>query len=234
MARALGLVAQLRRRRDRRRPAAPRRVFVRRARSRSTRRGRCGGRAARRRPGTGRAAVAVDGRRTPSATRASGEPVRHRRRLVHADRLRRLRPRVDAGHRRGAARRRRHRPREHRRRVARQRRAASSSSFAPNAIVDGPGPDFIVFENPFASAGSSTDLFAEPGEVSVSDDGTTWQTFPCIADVRRLGDRRHGVGAALRLVRRVARRLLDARERHLAVRSGRGAAATPSTSPTSA
>jgi hypothetical protein len=52
-------------------------------------------------------------------------------------------------------------------------------SFAPNAIVDGPGPDFIVFENPFWIGGSPSDVFAEPGEVSVSDDGTTWQTFPC-------------------------------------------------------
>jgi hypothetical protein len=52
-------------------------------------------------------------------------------------------------------------------------------SFAPNAIVDGPGPDFIVFENPFWIGGSASDVYAEPGEVSVSDDGTTWQTFPC-------------------------------------------------------
>jgi hypothetical protein len=52
-------------------------------------------------------------------------------------------------------------------------------SFAPDAIVDGPGPDFIVFENPFWVAGNSDDVYAEPGEVSVSDDGVTWQTFPC-------------------------------------------------------
>jgi len=52
-------------------------------------------------------------------------------------------------------------------------------SFAPNAIVDGPGPDFIVFENPFWIEGSPGGVYAEPGEVSVSDDGTTWQTFPC-------------------------------------------------------
>jgi hypothetical protein len=52
-------------------------------------------------------------------------------------------------------------------------------SFAPNAIVDGPGPDFIVFENPFWIAGDSTDVYAEPGQVSVSDDGTTWTAFPC-------------------------------------------------------
>jgi hypothetical protein len=52
-------------------------------------------------------------------------------------------------------------------------------SFGPNAIVDGPGPDFIVFENPFFIGGSSNNLYAEPGEVSVSDDGTTWHVFPC-------------------------------------------------------
>jgi len=52
-------------------------------------------------------------------------------------------------------------------------------SFAPNAIVDGPGPDFIVFENPFWIAGSSSEVYAEPGEVSVSDDGVTWTTFAC-------------------------------------------------------
>ena len=55
-------------------------------------------------------------------------------------------------------------------------------SFGANAIVDGPGPDFIVFENAFiAGAASSGEVFAEPGEVSVSDDGTTWKTFPCTA-----------------------------------------------------
>lgn len=52
-------------------------------------------------------------------------------------------------------------------------------SFAPNAIVDGPGPDFVVFENPFWIGGSSSSVYAEPGEVSVSDDGATWHTFPC-------------------------------------------------------
>jgi len=56
-------------------------------------------------------------------------------------------------------------------------------SFAPNAIVDGPGADFIVFENPFWIGGGSTNVYAEPGEVSVSDDGTTWQTFPCTPTV---------------------------------------------------
>ena len=28
-------------------------------------------------------------------------------------------------------------------------------------------------------AGDSTDVYAEPGQVSVSDDGTTWTAFPC-------------------------------------------------------
>jgi hypothetical protein len=47
-------------------------------------------------------------------------------------------------------------------------------------IMDGPGPDFIVFENPFYIGGDPTNPFAEPGEVSVSEDGKTWTTFPCV------------------------------------------------------
>lgn len=57
-------------------------------------------------------------------------------------------------------------------------------SFEPNAIVDGPGPDFIVFENAFLygkdDAGQPL-VYAEPGIVSVSDDGTTWKSYPCTA-----------------------------------------------------
>ena len=45
--------------------------------------------------------------------------------------------------------------------------------FDPPGIVDGPGPDLIVFENAF-----STD-FPEPGEVAVSEDGETWSVFAC-------------------------------------------------------
>jgi hypothetical protein len=52
-------------------------------------------------------------------------------------------------------------------------------SFEPNAIVDGPGVDFLVFENSFWPNGDSSRVNAELGEVSVSDDGTTWKTFPC-------------------------------------------------------
>jgi hypothetical protein len=44
--------------------------------------------------------------------------------------------------------------------------------FDAPGIVDGPGPDLIVFENPF-------DDFPEPGEVAVSEDGVTWAVFPC-------------------------------------------------------
>jgi hypothetical protein len=51
--------------------------------------------------------------------------------------------------------------------------------FAPNAIVDGPGVDFIVFENAFYVGGDPNVVYADPGEVSVSDDGTTWVAFPC-------------------------------------------------------
>jgi hypothetical protein len=56
-------------------------------------------------------------------------------------------------------------------------------SFAPNAIVDGPGADFIVFENPFWIADNSNNVYAEPGEVSVSDDGVSWTAFPCAPTV---------------------------------------------------
>ena len=54
--------------------------------------------------------------------------------------------------------------------------------FGGNAIVDGPGADFIVFENPFDIAGDPTDPYAEPGVVSVSEDGVTWVDFPCAKD----------------------------------------------------
>jgi hypothetical protein len=70
-------------------------------------------------------------------------------------------------------------------------------SFAPNAIMDGPGVDFIVFENPFVEDGT-TFLYAEPGEVSVSNDLETWSTFPCTQTTQD--------------------GLLESRQRHLAVR----------------
>ncbi len=49
------------------------------------------------------------------------------------------------------------------------------------AIVDGEGPDFVVFENPFEPSGDPNSVMAEPAEVAVSDDGVTWTAFPCTA-----------------------------------------------------
>ncbi|EYF08362.1 putative lipoprotein [Chondromyces apiculatus DSM 436] len=54
--------------------------------------------------------------------------------------------------------------------------------FGGNTIVNGPGPDFIVFENPFIIGGDPEKVFKELGEVSVSADGETWTTFSCQAD----------------------------------------------------
>ncbi|MDH3519244.1 MAG: hypothetical protein OEM49_02210 [Myxococcales bacterium] len=55
-------------------------------------------------------------------------------------------------------------------------------AFDDNIIVDGPGVDFTVFENPFFGTGAFEvidALFSEAGEVSVSQDGSTWFTYPC-------------------------------------------------------
>lgn len=60
--------------------------------------------------------------------------------------------------------------------------------FENNAVVDGPGPDFIVFENPFvAGCSDPSKVYAELGEVSVSDNGTDWVTFPCTATAYPFG-----------------------------------------------
>ncbi len=59
-------------------------------------------------------------------------------------------------------------------------------SFEPNTIIDGPGVDLIVFENAFSYGGAHR-IFADPGEVSVSDDGVTWATFPCTATAAPYG-----------------------------------------------
>jgi hypothetical protein len=53
--------------------------------------------------------------------------------------------------------------------------------FGERAIEDGSGADFIVFENAFWPGGDASAVFAEPGEVSVSEDGKTWKTFACDA-----------------------------------------------------
>ena len=44
-------------------------------------------------------------------------------------------------------------------------------AFAHNAIVDGPGDDFVVFENAFFVDGDESQVFAELAEVAISEDG---------------------------------------------------------------
>lgn len=51
--------------------------------------------------------------------------------------------------------------------------------FGADDLVDGDGPDFIVFENPFWAGGDEHAPYKELGEVSVSEDGVTWRAFPC-------------------------------------------------------
>ena len=57
-------------------------------------------------------------------------------------------------------------------------------AFIDNIIVDGPGPDFIVFENAFfksfvpSDPNQAASVFAEPGSVAVSQDGIVWVPFP--------------------------------------------------------
>ncbi len=54
-------------------------------------------------------------------------------------------------------------------------------SFDPSIIVDRPGVDFVVFENAFYAGLDHSRPFVELGEVSVSEDGENWTTFPCTA-----------------------------------------------------
>lgn len=46
-------------------------------------------------------------------------------------------------------------------------------------LADGPGPDLMVFENPFWVGCDSADVFAELGEVAVSENGHDWYAWPC-------------------------------------------------------
>ena len=59
--------------------------------------------------------------------------------------------------------------------------------FAPSTIVDGPGPDFIVFENAFTIEDGSGSPFAELGTVAVSEDGEHFDSFPCTATTEPYG-----------------------------------------------
>ena len=51
--------------------------------------------------------------------------------------------------------------------------------FGAHSLTDGAGPDFVVFENAFWPGGDQSQVYAELGEVSVSEDGETWQAFDC-------------------------------------------------------
>jgi len=56
-------------------------------------------------------------------------------------------------------------------------------AFTDNVVVDGPGPDFTVFENAFLLRGATTlPPFAEPATVQASADGIHYRTFPCAFD----------------------------------------------------
>jgi hypothetical protein len=46
-------------------------------------------------------------------------------------------------------------------------------------IVDGPGPDFVVFENPFNIGQNPENPNADPATVEASADGMSWVAFPC-------------------------------------------------------
>jgi hypothetical protein len=51
--------------------------------------------------------------------------------------------------------------------------------FGDRVIVDGPGMDFAVHENAFWPGGVGENVFAELGEVAVSEDGDQWWAYPC-------------------------------------------------------
>jgi hypothetical protein len=60
--------------------------------------------------------------------------------------------------------------------------------FDHDVIVDGPGTDFLVFENAFQPAGGAAEtVFAELATVSVSQDGETWASYPCTAEAYPYG-----------------------------------------------
>jgi len=56
--------------------------------------------------------------------------------------------------------------------------------FGDLRVVNGPGPDLVVFENAFYTAGSPEYPFSEFAEISVSLDGQEWFTFPCTPDAK--------------------------------------------------
>lgn len=52
-------------------------------------------------------------------------------------------------------------------------------------LIDGDGPDLIVFENPFRAADGTA--FVETGVVAASEDGVDFHEWPCAADAPERG-----------------------------------------------
>jgi hypothetical protein len=50
--------------------------------------------------------------------------------------------------------------------------------FTNTRVVDGPGPDFTVFENPVQPISDPNQSFVDSATVAVSEDGTSWTVFP--------------------------------------------------------
>ncbi|MBM4364453.1 MAG: hypothetical protein FJ104_17375 [Deltaproteobacteria bacterium] len=58
---------------------------------------------------------------------------------------------------------------------------AITLGFGSTRIVDRPGPDFVVYENPFGYGCDPAVPYAELGTVAVSVDGEQFVEFPCTA-----------------------------------------------------
>lgn len=50
--------------------------------------------------------------------------------------------------------------------------------FSTHRVIDGPGPDFTIFENPVQPYGFPEQTFADTAIVAVSPNAETWYTFP--------------------------------------------------------
>jgi hypothetical protein len=83
-------------------------------------------------------------------------------------------------------------------------------AFIDNIIEDGPGSDFIVFENAFfkgsvpSSPASTCHVFAEPGLVEVSADGVAFRAFPYDASALALVGQDQTPCSAIPLLRGLA------------------------------
>lgn len=53
--------------------------------------------------------------------------------------------------------------------------------FGSQTVLDGPGPDLIIFENAFFVGGDPRTVFAELAQVAVSTDAVHWHPFECEA-----------------------------------------------------